>query len=361
MNLDVKVSACVSDGEEALNFMEDDNVDIVITDIKALKDLGIELAEQIRRKYHSTKVILVNEFLDCESMKYAVGCGAFCYILKPLDTDKLKRNLTAVCNELYKEQQEAEWYSAAISTLRSQFCVDLWNERIDNRINLENRFNLLNFEFEIDNINGYILEVKYLNSEEVYNRDQLVLEALRVFFRNQNVYTCMHTVEYGCYMIISDQHDFNSACLKNSVMEQCGICVSSELKFSFSSMYDFLDYDFKKEDIDIVKEIKEYIDNNYYLELSRETVAKKFFYNPNYFSRFFKLHVGVNFSDYLQNIRLNKAIDLLKSDKKISDISRAVGYRDYRYFAKKFKQNTGYTPSSYKQVLLKEGNDLCGS
>lgn len=68
-----------------------------------------------------------------------------------------------------------------------------------------------------------------------------------------------------------------------------------------------------------------------------------------YMSLLFKKNFGINFSDYLWNMRLDKAKSLLRnSDLSIDEISVKVGYQTPSSFRRKFKAEMGVTPSQYR-------------
>lgn len=82
-------------------------------------------------------------------------------------------------------------------------------------------------------------------------------------------------------------------------------------------------------------------------------LADKFHFNYYYLSSYFTAHNKEGFSEYLNKIRINKAIQILKnSDVSISEVSYMVGYSDNSYFCKVFKKYTDYTPSRYKKIAL---------
>lgn len=84
--------------------------------------------------------------------------------------------------------------------------------------------------------------------------------------------------------------------------------------------------------------------------LGVEYVAGKVYLNENYFCRLFKKELGVSFVDYVSEIRMEKAKELLRgSNIKIKDISRRIGFSDPHYFGIWFKENTGITPSQYRK------------
>jgi two-component system response regulator YesN len=101
----------------------------------------------------------------------------------------------------------------------------------------------------------------------------------------------------------------------------------------------------------IIYEIKQYIDNNYSNEIKLKDIASKYLFSEQYLSRLFKDELKTSFIEYLTNIRMRKAKELLKDkDFKIKDVSTLVGYNDTKYFYKLFKKTFGITPSMVRQI-----------
>ena len=68
------------------------------------------------------------------------------------------------------------------------------------------------------------------------------------------------------------------------------------------------------------------------------------------FSTVFSQEMGVTFTEYLTNLRMAKAKELLRATQlRSSEISSAVGYSDRHYFSYLFKKNTGMTPSEFRE------------
>jgi len=100
--------------------------------------------------------------------------------------------------------------------------------------------------------------------------------------------------------------------------------------------------------------IKSYIDKHCGEDISLESMASLVSMNPAYFSRFFKRHEGVQFSDYLARRRMEKAIELLQDPRnKIFEICAKVGYYGKQSFYKQFRRHTGRTPVQYRDEVLK--------
>lgn len=100
----------------------------------------------------------------------------------------------------------------------------------------------------------------------------------------------------------------------------------------------------------VIEKAKQYIAENYSdRELSLQSVAGYCAITPNYLSNIFKQYTDMNFSEYLSQIRIKKAEELLLvTDKTIYEIAELVGYDNSAYFCTVFKKMVGYTPSFYR-------------
>lgn len=100
-----------------------------------------------------------------------------------------------------------------------------------------------------------------------------------------------------------------------------------------------------------ITEAKRYIQQHYREALRLEDVSSAVGFNATYFSTLFKKETGQNFMDYLTELRIGKAKELLCSDKlSVQDVAELVGYRDLKYFSRLFKKTTGVSPSDYKKL-----------
>ncbi|UOQ44054.1 response regulator [Halobacillus salinarum] len=98
----------------------------------------------------------------------------------------------------------------------------------------------------------------------------------------------------------------------------------------------------------LIEMTKKYVEDNY-STVNLEVISDKFYVNKNYYCSLFKKVTGENFSTYLKDVRMNKAMKLLvNSDLKTYEISEIVGYRDQRYFSQVFKKYVGIKPTQYR-------------
>lgn len=99
---------------------------------------------------------------------------------------------------------------------------------------------------------------------------------------------------------------------------------------------------------------KKYIQDNFHQSLKLEQISNMVGFNPTYFSSLFKKETGKNFSEYLVQVRVNKAKQLLADeDISVVEIAEQVGYTDLKYFSKIFKKSTGLNPSEFRKLYRK--------
>lgn len=101
----------------------------------------------------------------------------------------------------------------------------------------------------------------------------------------------------------------------------------------------------------MIDQVLQYVEENYNTALSTRDIAGRFFMNTSYFSKFFHEQMGCTFSNYLINVRVEKAkMMLTQTNMKLYDIAEAVGYTNVQYFSTIFKEKEGLTPSAFRQM-----------
>ena len=108
---------------------------------------------------------------------------------------------------------------------------------------------------------------------------------------------------------------------------------------------------FPKEKLDIIKPALEYIHERYTKELiSIETLSNMCDITPEYFRRIFKSFYGISPVKYINNLKITRAKELLKS--KMYSVTEALqlsGFAEMSHFSREFKKSTGISPSEYKK------------
>jgi two-component system response regulator YesN len=102
----------------------------------------------------------------------------------------------------------------------------------------------------------------------------------------------------------------------------------------------------------------QFIDLHYCEEVSLEKLAQHVNLNPNYLSEMFKKEMGINYTEYIVALRIEKAKELLKNKPwlHVSKVAELVGYANPRYFSSLFAKRTGLKPTEYKQRISLPSN-----
>lgn len=108
----------------------------------------------------------------------------------------------------------------------------------------------------------------------------------------------------------------------------------------------------EKEAVTIIEKAKNYINENFQKDISLDLVSREVDISPYYFSKLFKQETGNNFIEYLTEVRLRNARELLKNSQySIKEICAESGYGDPNYFSRIFKKYEGVTPSEFRERL----------
>lgn len=109
----------------------------------------------------------------------------------------------------------------------------------------------------------------------------------------------------------------------------------------------------------LIQRTIEYIINNISGDLSLKHLSVTFNVNPSYLGQLFKSETGELFTNYLNKIRIEKAIQLLTTSKlNANEIALRVGYVNANYFYTCFKKFTGKYPMDYRRDILFSSADF---
>ena len=125
-------------GKEALEKIEQNEPDVVLTDIRMPYMDGLEMAEMIRQRYPSMKLVIFSGFDEFEYAKKAIKLNVIEYILKPVNVEELTAILKKIKKSLDEEIAQKrnvnllrESYIKSLPTIREHFLNDLLHGGMD--------------------------------------------------------------------------------------------------------------------------------------------------------------------------------------------------------------------------------------
>lgn len=103
----------------------------------------------------------------------------------------------------------------------------------------------------------------------------------------------------------------------------------------------------------VIEKVVSYIQENYQSNISLNDIARTVYLSPSYLSSMITSETGKSFTDILNEVRIQKAVELLRDPGlRITDIAYAVGFKEPQYFSIVFKKLTQLTPRDYREVHL---------
>ncbi|MFB5676072.1 helix-turn-helix domain-containing protein [Paenibacillus terreus] len=190
---------------------------------------------------------------------------------------------------------------------------------------------------EIDTLAVYVSELPY--DQALICLNQLVI----TMYRNFAIIPACKSEANGLMELATSLTLYET--LEEVISELMRICIAISEAIRVNS---------KGRQAEIIEEIKAYIDQNYSRpDLSLDFIADQVQLTPGHLGKMFKAHSRLSFSDYLKNIRLEKAKELLlETDDSVNTISERIGIFNTTYFYTIFKKKYGVSPAQYRSEAL---------
>ncbi|MDR6548843.1 response regulator [Paenibacillus qinlingensis] len=322
-----EVLEAFSNGRDALAYLQEHTVDLLITDIRMPVMDGLNLISALREAGNETDVIILTGYGEFEYAQKAIRYGVSDYLLKPIVPEQLqqmlekialKQNQQKVVQEL---RQESLWYCRQMGERLSQLLRDM------------------------DGLSIITL------LDEVYSfMHQAYGEHLPIF---QSFYSDLLALAYNELMIISpdlkEVITAPSSLLEVDSMENLRGRVRKQISEWMLRMADVRSHGIAH----TMKKALTFIQQHIYDEnLTLQSVADELNLSISYTSESIKQSVGMNFTSYVTKLRMEKAKALLAdSNCKMYEAAFQCGYVDYAHFTKTFKKYYGYSPKEYRARL----------
>lgn len=153
----IELVAGLRNGEEALAYIENNPVDIVLTDVVMPVVDGIELIQEIRDRQYDIKTIIISGHGDIPYLKSAFKLDAIDYIFKPVDLeelDKVMKKVVKICDKEMKQQEKLKnlqkKLTESIPLLQERFFRRLIEGTLIDREEIIKRIDFLNLDIKVD-------------------------------------------------------------------------------------------------------------------------------------------------------------------------------------------------------------------
>ena len=103
----------------------------------------------------------------------------------------------------------------------------------------------------------------------------------------------------------------------------------------------------------VLRKFRDYFETNYSEPISLKKAASIAGLEKKYFSKIFRTHVGVGFKEWIDFIRIQKAVDALQSeDQSVTTVGFSVGFKSSTTFQRLFKKHVRMRPRDFRRVVV---------
>lgn len=371
---EITVDATFEISANALDYIKTNDVDIILTDISMPEPTGIDIARICHEKIPDTIVIFISGYREFEYAHSAMTYNVQDYILKPISKQTLCSSLSNAINLLDSRSGHSEFKKNDLATSCQEVFSDLICNCISGDAELKERLRSIGLSGDVSDNKCIIFDIyikdieKYLREVWRYSKDDL-FDALLHFFCKETENTFFAPIWHTAHRfeiiaigkksnldfdgILSDfmaniQYELKELMSIDSVISSQKVFAAVNSMVSDKNISDF--------DNDLITKARKYIEKNYANPITLEDVAKYVSLSRVYFSSYYKKHTGENFITTLNNIRIKKAMELLKDPNiGIVSVMHATGYNHSTHFHKIFKKIVGCSPAEYQEKIIKEG------
>lgn len=111
----------------------------------------------------------------------------------------------------------------------------------------------------------------------------------------------------------------------------------------------------------LFQQICRYIQEQCHLAMDRDSLAEHFNLSASHISRTFSQYGASSLNAYIKQVRIDKAKSVLRRQRNhLQDVAAQCGFRDVNYFCRVFKQQTGLTPSAFRELCQSEAGAASG-
>lgn len=372
---DFEVVAQAEDGEIALEMAKSQKIDVYFVDITMPFLNGLQFIEALKKIQPLAIIVIITGYDKFEYAQEAIRLGTYEYLLKPVQEDifhDMVERLRIILEKRSIEERYLEWAEKKLVENRESLIQDLLQRALEGHLTPEEirqECDYLGLKIPV-HFHILVIRLDYQKNNDV---KQLWNENL-IFFAAQNVakeifegLNCETSIRdnYGNLVLITQRADLKV--LEEKIEQyqsyvECNFPLTCKVVHREDREYKKLSEAYQLaagqlEELSgfsgVMLKITEIIEHNYGKEeFSLQDLAEEVNISVPYLSKLFRKEMGHTFVDYLTNLRIRKAIELLQDDQmKMYEIAEHVGYATQHYFSNVFKRKIGISPIDYKKNM----------
>lgn len=371
----INVVKTVEHGKEALDIVDQESIDIVLTDIRMPVMDGLDLIRILNERDEDCVVVVLSGYKDFEYAKAALENGALSYLLKPIDNTELVEKVNAAAAELEKRRRRRAFeriIAEDMSKLKRGFLIDM----LDGRLADIARFREKATHYDLPLIEEGLVAgiVQEIGDDEADFSSFLCVLSDRLQEKGIAHIFVLYEPSVLAVLQAETAEEMLMPLYEHALRNHEELAEAPPLSIGFSAPFGSMENIpsafaealgrakgkpfprisaiMGKNDDTIpkgrIRDCLTYIGDNYHRSITVKTVAEALYVSESYLMHLFKDTLGMTFNEYLTDYRLTKAKRLLRQgDKHIYQVASEVGYGDVKYFSQVFKRHVGMTPSEF--------------
>lgn len=374
--LGFELTAAFDNARDAIAYVSENHVDVIISDISMPGIDGLKFLEYIKQNHSDIVFIILTGYKNFEYMKFAISHSAAEYLTKPLDIeelntvlervkaglDKAESNASAEYSEVMCHRALTEWLSgeaysekkllselneAGLSISGTNAPLAIVRTTISNIDEV-----IAKFRYGPSRLHTALIQMLCMNSVPVLSLNYSISSMNMILFSSgdcesfeEYISTVLEEFENNCRQLLSVEITATAAELFAGLED-----ARSKIVNILNITPDASDTGIKNKHI---RSALKYIDENYTRDISLSEVSAYLHLNPVHFSKLFKANVGCTFVKFLTSYRLEKAqYMLLNTFMTISEISSSTGFSNTNNFHRVFKKAMGMSPQVYRNTQI---------
>ena len=374
------------DGQELLEYLKNNVPDVILTDIKMSHVSGLDIARFVWEENLPIQIVFLSGYKDFAYAQSAVEYRVFHYLTKPVSILKLREVFTRIREKLDQQNtlqnamiNRVDHYQKLLHYQKQQFVIDAWTGNTE-----QAKKGLSLFDINSDSPQRLFLirlsiksDPQYLKFLTEYGLQELQ-EQLICIMRRINPHLDYYSIKWeepaaekslssiGIFWENGEEQGGKDAhvdiCevkeqLKKEIYKLMAIQTKIEMIREMDSPTGLLSMMENQGNIEEsgtqpsagIEHVVNYIQKHYCEDITLSNIAEKVFLNPIYISRLIKEQTGKNYTDLIMELRIQKAVELLKNtDFYVYEIAEKVGYHNLKYFYKVFKKVKGKSPYDHR-------------
>ena len=398
---DMEVVATANHADDALDYVREHPVDIVISDVNMPDKTGLEMIQEMKEVLPDAYYILLSGYQEFDYVKKAMNLSVVDYLVKPVDKVELERLLEKIASQLGEQSYEPEILSQQLDeeafkahlSQKENWWIGLSKEKQGNFVIpyyvLGQDWQIVLADQEFEGLLVMPFEAPYqVNFEKwKFNVEKALFYGTVNLDQSESLFSYYEPIyrviiQGNLQQIIEELTLLEKIVLENTPR----VSITKQLFTQFVMDVFHLFEHLKADDMtDIVKNIHaittfedliaytketltsffgqylmnenvvsvlEVIGRDYKKELSLKDISKDLFINPVYLGQLIKKETNSTFAELLNKQRIKAAQQLLLStNDSIEDICYTVGYSNVGYFYKVFRKLCGKSPKAYRKQV----------